>query len=109
MYRLDHYALAVNRVLEFWPDYGGALLWDEQGRQVALESLPVAPALREAATRWVSEYQDSKLPWESTADPDWLARGRTLVRELRLALSSDGIEIRPHEDYWEPEQDDSLT
>ena len=36
----EPYALPVTRRLEFWPDYSGALLWDEEGSQVALESLP---------------------------------------------------------------------
>lgn len=97
----------MTRKLEFWPDYSGALLWDEEGRHVALESLPVTPAIREAAARWLTDYDDSKLPWEPTADHEWLARGRTLLTELRLALSPNGIDIQPDEQYWEEEQVDA--
>jgi hypothetical protein len=92
----------VARKLEFWPDYSGALLWDEEGKQVALESVPVTVPLREDAAVWLSEYDDSKLPWEPTADQEWLARGRMLLNDLRLALGPHGIEVNPDEDYWEP-------
>ncbi len=54
------------------------------------------------AAGWLSEYDDSKLPWEPTADEEWLARGRSLLSDLRLALSPHGIEVNPDEDYWEP-------
>jgi hypothetical protein len=95
----------VTRKLEFWPDYNGALLWDADGRGVALESLPVEPPLREAAIRWLSGYDDSKLPWEPTADQEWLVEGRKLLKDLRQTLSPHGIEIEPNEDYWEAEPD----
>jgi hypothetical protein len=95
----------VTRTLEFWPDYGGALLWDADGRGVALESLPVESPLREAAIRWLSQYDDSRLPWEPTADHEWLGEGRRLLEDLRRALRSHGIEIEPHEDFWEAELD----
>ena len=95
----------MTRRLEFWPDYSGALLWDEEGSQVALESLPVTVTLRETAAWWLSEYDDSKLPWEPTANQEWLARGRSLLCDLRLALSPHGIEVVPDEDYWESQGD----
>ena len=103
--RRDQSAQAVTRTLEFWPDYSGALLWDAGGREVALESLPIAPRLRKAVTRWMSEYDDSKLPWEPTADQEWLAQGRALLKDLQLALGPHGIEIEPDEQYWQAEQD----
>ena len=69
---------------------------------MALESLPVTATLREKAAGWLIEYDDSKLPWEPTADEEWLARGLSLLNDLRLALSPHGIEVNPDEDYWEP-------
>ena len=69
---------------------------------MALESLPVAATLREKAAVWLTEYDDSKLPWEPTADQEWLAQARTLLIDLRLALGPHDIEVNPDEDYWEP-------
>jgi hypothetical protein len=87
--------------LEFWPDYGGALLWDEHGSPVSLDTLPIPEQLRNTADQWVQDYDDQKLPWEATGDEAWLARGRQVLSELRSALAAHGIEIQPNEAYWE--------
>ena len=92
------------RRLEFWPDYGGALLWDDDGKQVSLDSLPIPEALNEAASAWLDDYDDQKLPWEATGDEAWLARGRRLLIELREALATHGIEVQPNETYWDAER-----
>jgi len=57
----------------FWPDYAGAVLWNEAGERVALEDVTVPRELVERAGRWVALYDDTKLPWEPTRDDDWLA------------------------------------
>jgi hypothetical protein len=88
------------RTLEFWPDYGGTLLWSETGVSVDLGSLALPEALRREATRWVEGYDDAKLPWESTHDDAWLAEGRRLFAALRLALAVLDIELATTEEHW---------
>jgi hypothetical protein len=85
--------------LEFWPDYGGALLW-AGGERVALDSLPLTRELVEATTAWLSVYDDEKMPWEATRDDAWLAEGRHLFEALRDALWDGGIELVAGEDHW---------
>jgi hypothetical protein len=86
--------------LEFWPDYGGALLWTADGERVPLESLSLPPDLVARATRWVAAYDDAKLPWEPTRDAEWLAEGRHLLAELREELRGRGFELQPDEELW---------
>lgn len=86
--------------LEFWPDYGGALLWSESGERVELDSLSLPDALVHEASRWVGRYDDSKLPWDAARDDAWLADGRRLFMALRAALAALGIELIAGEDHW---------
>ncbi|MEW5990734.1 MAG: hypothetical protein AB1736_05225 [Chloroflexota bacterium] len=91
--------------VEFWPDYGGALLWDERGEPVPIDQLPLPPELVTRAARWVAEYDDAKLPWEPTGDEAWLAVGRRLFGELRRELLARGLELEPNEPFWaEPDE-----
>jgi hypothetical protein len=86
--------------LEFWPDYGGALLWSADGERVALEDLPLSRELVEHARSWVARYEESKLPWEPTRDEAWLAEGRRLLDDLRRVLGPHGFELEPDERFW---------
>jgi hypothetical protein len=86
--------------LRFWPDYAGAVLWNAAGRRVAVEDVPVSPALVERAQRWVARYDDTKLPWEPTRDDDWLADGRRLFADLRDELLAMGIDLESDEEFW---------
>jgi hypothetical protein len=88
------------RKLEFWPDYGGALLWSTDGERVALEELPLSRELVEHAQGWVARYEESKLPWEPTRDEAWLAEGRRLLDDLRRELGPHGFELEPDERFW---------
>ena len=87
--------------LEFWPDYGGALLWSG-GAQVSLATLPLSPELVAAVGQWLAEYDDAKLPWEPTRDETWLAAGRGVFDALRDALWAHGIELVAGETHWRP-------
>lgn len=86
--------------LEFWPDYGGALLWSDGGARVGLGELSLPPDLVERCRRWIAGYDDSKLPWEPTRDEAWLAEGRRLFADLRRELLDRGVELEPNEAFW---------
>jgi len=101
--QLDVYTPRSMRMLEFWPDYSGALLWTPDGERLSLDDVPVPPELRNRADRWVAEYDDSRLPWEPTRDDEWLLHGRRLFEDLRRALLEHGFDLRPDEDFWWPQ------
>lgn len=88
------------RRLEFWPDYGGRLLWNEDGTSAELETLDLPDTLRHEAAAWLALYDDSKLPWEATHDDGWLAEGRRLFTALRLILEASDVELVTTEDHW---------
>jgi hypothetical protein len=88
--------------LEFWPDYGGSLLWTEAGVCVDLDSLALPEDLRREAARWVEGYDDSKLPWEDSRDDVWLAEGRRLFVALAGALRAIDVLLVTTEDHWRP-------
>ena len=85
--------------LEFWPDYGGALLF-ASGVRVDPRELPLPPELTVTAGEWVARYDDAKLPWEPTRDEVWLEQGRQVFEALRDALWEHGIELVAGEDHW---------
>ena len=86
------------RRLEFWPDYGGALLFDG-GIRVPLADLPIPADVISRATTWLAAYDDTKL--DGTApDVEWMAEGRALYAWLRAALASDGVELVDWEGTW---------
>lgn len=88
--------------IEFWPDYAEALLWTERGERIALHSLPLPGDLVEDATRWIRQYDDSKLPWGPSPDDDWLSDGQRLFAALRIELLKHGFELFADEDHWLP-------
>ncbi|MBI2781573.1 MAG: hypothetical protein HYX55_07245 [Chloroflexi bacterium] len=88
------------RQLEFWPDYGGALL-HEDGAAVPLDVLGLPPDLIEAATDWLARYDDARLEPE-TRDDAWIAEGRAIFERLRHALNEQATELVDWEGYWEP-------
>ncbi len=88
------------KTFEFWPDYGGALLWTANGERVALEDMHLSQGLVERARRWIDTYDDSKLPWEPTRDAAWVSAGRLLFVDLRRELLEHGIDLEPNEEFW---------
>jgi hypothetical protein len=92
------------RHLEFWPDYGDALL-HEDGGAVAIDGLGLPDDLVDRARRWVSRYDDARLE-PATRDASWIAEGRTLFGELRILLRPSGIEVYDWEGYWDASSDD---
>ena len=92
---------ARGATLEFWPDYGGALLWSG-GVRLDPRELPLSPQLVVAAANWVALYDDTKLPWEATRDDAWIAEGQRLFETLRDELWAHGVELVAGEDHWRP-------
>jgi hypothetical protein len=90
------------KILEFWPDYSGALLWSDNGKRVSLDDVPLPRDLIEQAYGWIAEYDDSKLPWEPTRDDEWLSEGKRLFVDLRRELLKHGFDLAPDEDFWAP-------
>jgi hypothetical protein len=88
------------KMLEFWPDYTGALLWTVKGERVSLEDVPLPEDLIERARRWIGQYDDSKLPWETTPDDEWLSDGKRLFVELRRELLTHGLDLETNEPFW---------
>lgn len=84
--------------LEFWPDYGGVLLHDG-GAALALDTLHLPPERVDRAQRWVARYDDTKLEPE-TRDEAWIAEGRALFAELRIALRARSVEVTEWEGSW---------
>jgi hypothetical protein len=97
----DRPAESLPERLEFWPDYGGALLWTG-GVRIDPNELPIPAALAVQAAQWIARYDDTKLPWEPTRDEAWLDEGRRLFEALRDELWTSGIELVAGEDHWRP-------
>jgi len=93
--------LTRGSTIEFWPDYGGSLLWSG-GFRLDPNELPLPSELIVTAARWVGAYDDSKLPWEPTRDEAWVAQGRQLFETLRDELWKHGLELVAGEDHWRP-------
>lgn len=86
-------------VLEFWPDYGSGPLW-ASGIAVDLQRLPLSEALRGRVVAWSADYEDDKLPIDGPGDADWLAEGKILLGDVRLALQ-DSYEVVVTEAWWD--------
>lgn len=68
--------------LEWWPDYGGDLLWSrfgQGGRRVTMAEVGLSAAFQERAASWLESYEDAKLPIDGNGDADWLAAGTRLL------------------------------
>lgn len=89
------------RTLEFWPDYGSALLHDA-GAAVPLDTLDLPPELVARASKWVSRYDDAWLE-PGSRDDAWIAQGQAIFKELRTALRAQSIELTDWEGYWSTE------
>ena len=74
-------------------------MWSPEGTSADLDSLPVSGALRGRLIRWNSSYSEDRLPFESN-DTEWLALGRTLLRELRAELGPE-YSIATTEPWWD--------
>ena len=89
-------------LLEWWPDYGGELLWlhaGQGGARVSLDAVGVSPELSTEITRWVTEYSDERLPLEGAGDVAWLSTGRELLFRVRAELAGR-YEVIVTEPYW---------
>lgn len=86
--------------IEFWPDYSEALLFTDRGEPVDVDTLALPGPLVASARGWLRDYDDSKLPWETTRDESWLSEGRRLFAALQTELAQQGIELVAGEDYW---------
>jgi hypothetical protein len=87
------------RTVEFWPDYGGALL-HEDGQRLTLDALELPGELRVALGEWLGEYDDAKLE-PATRDQAWIGTGQELFDQLRAVLRPAGIELIDWEGYWD--------
>jgi hypothetical protein len=87
-----------SRRIEFWPDYGGALLF-EGGARMPLADMAIPADVADRATAWLATYDDAKL---DGTDPDaaWMAEGRALYALLRGVLADDGVELVDWEGIW---------
>lgn len=86
------------RRIEFWPDYGQALL-HEEGKPVDIDALGLPIEMVRAARDWLGAYEDRKLE-PKTLDEAWVAEGRRLFGLLRTSLSPLGVELVDWEGYW---------
>lgn len=86
--------------MEWWPDYGGGLLWREDGTTVPLDSLPLQQDLQDRLRSWLSDYDDDRLPSEGDGDGVWLHTGRLLLHEVRAALAGS-YSVSVEEPWWE--------
>lgn len=89
--------------LEFWPEYNAGPLW-AGGDAVDLGLLGLSDGLQARLVSWNAMYSDDRLPFESN-DVVWLAAGRSLLRELRIALA-DTHSIVVREPWWGEEPQD---
>jgi hypothetical protein len=89
--------------LEFWPDYGGHILFG-QGRWVDPAELDLHEQTRAELSGWLAEYDDDKLPFGEDPDHVWLQHGQDLLRRIRQEAGARHT-IMPSEDWWEPGAD----
>jgi hypothetical protein len=88
------------RQVEFWPDYGGALL-HEEGRRIPLDSLglELPPDLVGELDLWLAKYEDARLEL-ATRDKAWMEEGQRLFARLGGELARSEIELVDWEGYW---------
>ena len=95
-------------VLEWWPDYGGQLLWLRHGpggTALPLTDLPLSRDTRLALSDWLSAYSDDKLPMDGPGDPAWMKQGIALLARCRAELRP-GYAVVVTESWWgEPAAD----
>ncbi len=72
--------------LEFWPDYGPGPLW-QGGQAIDLEAFGIPDALAQRLRKFNAAYEEHKIPSEGAGDPAFLAEGRALLGEVRVALA----------------------
>jgi hypothetical protein len=86
------------RRIEFWPDYGQALLFSD-GAPVDIDGLGLPAGVLAVVGAWLGAYDDAKL--ESGAlDDAWIGEGKRIFALLRSLLAADGIELTDWEGYW---------
>ena len=90
----------MSRSVEFWPDYGDALLY-EDGTRRSVDDFDVPEALVSAIGRWLGQYDDLKLD-PATRDAGWIAEGQELFERLRDVLAREDVELFDWEGYWDP-------
>jgi hypothetical protein len=87
------------RRIEFWPDYGGALL-HEEGQRLAIDAFDVPEQLVADLRAWLGEYDDAKLE-PATRDAAWMSRGQGLFDRLQDALRPAEVALVDWEGYWD--------
>lgn len=85
-------------LFEFWPEYNSGPLWSEDGESVELSAHGIPSELKDRLTAWNANYDDSMLPFEAN-DTEWLAVGKALLNDVRLALG-DSYEVIVTEPWW---------
>lgn len=86
------------RQIEFWPDYGGALL-HEEGKRISLDSLELPQDLIGELGRWLGQYDDAKLE-PATRDQAWIVEGQRLFARLREEVLGAEIDLVDWEGSW---------
>lgn len=86
-------------MLEFWPDHGPGPLWDG-GAPADLAALGLPGPLVERLRAHNANYQEDRLPLDGPGDPEYLAVGAALLREVRIALTGR-FTVVATEPWWE--------
>ena len=76
--------------LEWWPDFGGELLWLRSangGSRISMDKVCLSPSFQVAARAWLSKYDDSRLPISGPGDAVWVAEGIQLLDAARSQVS----------------------
>jgi hypothetical protein len=88
--------------LEWWPDYGGDLLWvrlGQGGTRVSMDEVGLSESFRQRAALWLADYDDAKLPIDGPGDADWLATGSRLLAQARSEMTGRYV-VTVTEPYW---------
>ena len=87
------------RDLEWWLDYGPGPLTGARGGVVETEDLALPPDLVERLDAWNAAYSEDKLPIDGPGDEVWLAAGRQLLADVRIALAGR-YSVSVTEPWW---------